>query len=84
VIKSHSMMSDAVIVALILGGFSIVPATLTVVLGILNRDSLKNTNTSIKDLKISTDGKMDKLLKLTAQAEHAKGKLEGAEGKHER
>jgi hypothetical protein len=85
-------MTDAVQIALIVGGTSAIPAMFTAFLAFANsaaiRRSERHLNTmkadnaaakvALETLEKNTNSIKDALVKVTGEAEHAKGKLEGA------
>jgi hypothetical protein len=75
-------MSDNTFVAL--GIIAAIPGTISTVLAFIiqfrqNRNH-NELNNRMADLKDSTNGRMDELLKVTGASEHAKGVIEGQEG----
>ena len=74
-------MSDIVIISLI----GAVPATIAAVTGILNvlmiqshGKMLEKQKDTIESLETNTNSKFTQLLKITAESEMAKGRIEGA------
>lgn len=74
-------MSDLVTVALI----AALPACLSAVLGFINgRRQIANhaeTTKQMESLTETTNGKMEQLLRVTGDSEHAKGVIEGNAGR---
>jgi len=68
-------MSDQVIIALIM----VIPQTAGAWFAYRAAVHSKDASASSKRTEISTNGKMEELLKLTAKSSHAEGKLEGEE-----
>lgn len=73
-------MSDLVLIALIAGG----PSTIGAILGFVNNvlvrrtaEHIKKTKEAMDQLERNTNSKMDKLVEVVGEAEHAKGLLEG-------
>jgi hypothetical protein len=65
----------------LLGVIAAIPGTISTILGFIisYRQSVNHEQIDKKmtDLKESTNGRMDELLKITGDSEHAKGVIEG-------
>ena len=70
-------MSDTVTV--LLAVISIVPSSLAAILGFMTKAHLAETRDAMNKLEVNTNSKLDQLVKVTGEAEHAKGRLEGIE-----
>jgi hypothetical protein len=78
-------MTDVVTIALITGMVTVLPSTLTAIFGFMNSAAIRRmerhslaTKNAIVTLEQNTNSIKDALVKVTGEAEHAKGKLEGA------
>jgi len=69
-------MTDAVTVALIGAGVTIV--------GYLDRRGQKKLEAKVMEVHIMINSRLSELLKVTSAAEHARGKLEGAQEEKDR
>ena len=66
-------MSDTVVISLIGSAATVLVSLVNASLAILNHDRGKRNEQTLTALKDQTNGMQDKLVKVTAEAEYAKG-----------
>ena len=77
-------MTDVGMIALVGGAIAVLPSTVVAVVGFLNQTAIRRvesqnakTSETLVKLEKNTNGLEAALLKLTGEAEHAKGVIEG-------